>query len=262
MDTARAMTDMITQHDHGLGEAENIYHECFGHAAIGALRSFNRRFSTRPLTRSELTLFQASMAAFNRHTIGGIAILAGRLSDQVLPLLPKNGHEIGAYVLDAAVDEYGLRETVTHLELARNFAAYLGISADEIEARGNACPAAVELGDALFSWYRERPISFSLGVHAASEVTSVEEFVPWHDIFLKFPQYRFSHGLPEFAYMRAHYVHEPDHIHAAKLCIARYLDVLPEQCATLRAGVQAYLALYQEMFEELSGSIFGARGNG
>lgn len=262
MDTARTMTDTITQHEHGSGEAEDIYNECFAHSAIKALRSFNRQFSTRPLTRSELTLFLASMGAFNRHTIGGIAILAGRLSDQVLPLLPKNGHEIGAYVLDAAVDEYGLRETVTHLELARIFAAYLGISAAEIEARGNACPAAAELGDALFSWYRERPIAFALGVHAASEVTSVEEFVPWHDIFLKFPQYRFSREQPEFAYMRAHFVHEPDHIHAAKLCIARYLEVLPEQFATLRAGVQAYLAVYQRMFEELHDSIFGARGNG
>jgi pyrroloquinoline quinone (PQQ) biosynthesis protein C len=161
-------------------------------------------------------------------------------------------------VLDAAVDEYGLRETVTHVELARSFAAYLGISAEEIEARDNACPAAAELGDALFSWYRDRPVAFALGVHAASEVTSVQEFVSWHDIFLKFPQYRFARELPEFAYMRAHFVHEPHHIQGAKQCIARYLDVLPEESQALRAGVQAYLTLYQRMFQHLGDAIFGA----
>jgi hypothetical protein len=261
MDTAQAMTDMIAHHGHGFREADDIYGACFNHPAIAVLRSFNQRFSSRPLLRSELALFLASMAAFNRHTIGGIAILAGRLSDQVLPLLPRSGHEIGAYVLDAAVDEYGLRETVTHVELARRFAEYLGISAAEIEARNNACPAALELGDMLFSWYRDRPVAFSLGVHAASEVTSVEEFVPWHDIFLKFPQYRLSRELPEFAYMRAHFVHEPNHIHDAKLCIARYLDVLPGESGLLREGVLAYLAQYQRMFHQLDDEMFGGRAS-
>ena len=258
MDTAQAQTDMIAHHGHGFREADDIYSACFNHPAIAALRAFNQRFSSRPLTPPELALFLASMAAFNRHTIGGIAILAGRLSDQVLPLRPRNGHEIGAYVLDAAVDEYGLRETVTHVELARSFAEYLGIPAQTIEARDSACPAAVEIGDALFSWYRERPVAFALGVHAASEVTSVEEFVPWHDVFLKFPQYRFSREQPEFAYMRAHFVHEPGHINGANLCIARYLDVLPEESQALRAGVQAYLTLYQRMFQHLGDAIFGA----
>jgi hypothetical protein len=244
-------------HKQLFSEADAIYEDCSTHPAIAALLSFNRHFSSRPLTRSELLLFLASMATFNRHTIGGIAILAGRVSDQILPLSPKVGHEIGAHVLDAAVDEYGLRETITHVELARNFAAYLGISMEEIEARENACSTAVELGDALFSWYRERPVAFALGVHTASEVTSVEEFVPWHDIFLKFPQYRLSREMPEFAYLRAHYVHEPDHVNHAKRCIARYLDVLPGERDHLREGVRAYLTLYRTMFHQLSARIFG-----
>jgi pyrroloquinoline quinone (PQQ) biosynthesis protein C len=256
MYTAQTTIDKDARHEQPFREADEIYEGCSTHPAIAALRSFNRHFSSRPLTRSELLLFLASMATFNRHTIGGIAILAGRLSDQLLPVLPKVGHEIGAYVLDAAVDEYGLRETITHVELARNFSEYLGISTEEIEARENACSSAVELGDALFSWYRERPVAFSLGVHVASEVTSVEEFVPWHDIFLKFPQYRFSREIPEFAYLRAHYVHEPNHINGAKQCMTRYLDVLPSERGHLREGVQAYLSLYRKMFHQLKARIF------
>jgi hypothetical protein len=257
MYTEQTTTDKDALHKQLFREADAIYEGCSTHSAIEVLRAFNRNFSSRPLTRSELRLFLASMATFNRHTIGGIAILAGRVSDQILPLLPKVGHEIGAHVLDAAVDEYGLRETITHVELARNFAAYLGISIEEIEARENACSAAVELGDALFSWYREKPVAFALGVHTASEVTSVEEFVPWHDIFLKFPQYRFSREMPEFAYLRAHYVHEPDHADNAKRCIARYLDVLPGEQGHVRQGTRAYLSLYRKMFHQLSARIFG-----
>ncbi len=257
MDTAPGMSDKTILRNGTFHDVDESYESCFDHTALTALRTFNRHFSSRALTRSEIRLFLASMAAFNRHSIGGIAILAGRLSDQILPLSPKCGHEIGAYVLDAAVDEYGLRETITHVELARNFAEFLGISSEEIEARDNACPASIELGDALFSWYREWPVACALGVHAASEVTSVEEFVPWHDIFLKFPQYRFSRELPQFEYMRAHYVHEPDHINNAKLCIRRYLAVLPGHRGLVQEGARIYLSLYQRMFQQLDARIFG-----
>jgi hypothetical protein len=239
-----------------LVHADEIYGRCLRHPAITALRSFNRHFSSRPLTPAELVLFLASMAAFNRHTIGGIAILAGRLSDEMLGHLPRTGHEIAAYVLDAAVDEYGLRETANHVELARKFAEHLGISADEVEASRNACASAVKLGDALFSWYRDEPVAFALGAHTASEVTSVNEFMSWHDVFLIFPQYRFSRDSPEFEYMRAHYTHEPDHTTNTRKCISRYLDVLPGHGVLLREGAETYLDLYQEMFHELDTLIF------
>ena len=257
MDTALRLLDGNRIPNPTFPSADEIYEACFHHSAIAALKAFNAHFDSRSLTRPELRLFLASMASFNRHTIGGIAILAGRLSDEILPLRPRNGHEVGAYVLDAAVDEYGLRESVTHVELARNFAEHLGVSAEEVEARENACTAALDLGDALFSWYRERPVAFALGVHAASEVTSVREFVPWHDTFLKFPEYRFSITTPEFEYMRAHAVHEPDHINGAKHCIQRYLDVLPERGPLIHEGAQAYLSLYERMLRELDTQIFG-----
>jgi pyrroloquinoline quinone (PQQ) biosynthesis protein C len=197
------------------------------------------------------------MAAFNRHTIGGIAILAGRLSDEILPHRPISGHEVGAYVLDAAVDEYGLRGTVTHVELARNFAEHLGIGADEIEARENACRAAAELGDALFSWYREMPAAFALGVHTASEATSMEEFGAWHDVFLSFREYRLSPEASEFEYLRVHSAHEPGHTMNARRCVGQYLDVFPERGRQLREGAEAYLGLYARMFQDLDGLIFG-----
>ncbi|MDB6082360.1 MAG: hypothetical protein JWN43_241 [Gammaproteobacteria bacterium] len=236
--------------------ADVIYGSSIEHSAVSSLRSFNRRFASRPMSRSELLLFLASMAAFNHHTVAGIAILAGRLSDEILPHRPTTGHEIGAHVLHAAVDEYGLRGTATHVELARNFAAHLGIAPEEVTARENACPGSVCLGDALFSWYRSSPVAFALGVHTASEITSVNEFMSWHDIFLSFPQYRFSRDMPEFQYMRAHYTLEPDHVKSTRTCIGRYLDVLPGHGELLREGAETYLNLYQRMFHELETLIY------
>jgi hypothetical protein len=250
MDAAEKITSR------GTLDAERICDACARHAGLAALDAFNRHLASRPLARQELRLFLASLAAFNRHTIGGIAILAGRLSDEVLPHLPKTGHEIGAYVLDAAVDEYGLRESVTHVELARDFAEYLGIPCGEVEATQNACPAAVKLGDALFSWYRESPAAFALGVHTASEVTSAQEFIAWHDVFLSFPQYRLTREMPAFEYMRAHCVHEPAHINHARTCVGRYLDALPAHRRPLADGAQAYLDLYEQMFHQLDRMIF------
>lgn len=257
MESAQAMLEVYEPREHMVPrEGDAIYDDCRKHPALTALRSFNSHFDSRPLEKPELLVFLASMALFNRHTVGGIAILAGRLSDQVLPFLPISGHEIGAYILDAAVDEYGLRESVTHVQLARIFAQYLGISAKEAECRENACAAAIELGDALFSWYRHETVAFALGVHTASEATSVEEFAPWHDTYLKFPQYGFARDLPEFEYMRAHCVHEPGHINNARLCVTKYLEVLPEEQVNLRKGARAYLRLYQRMFEQLTARIF------
>jgi hypothetical protein len=237
-------------------DAEEICEGCLAHPAVAALARFNHHLASRPLGRPELRLFLASMAAFNRHTIGGIAILAGKLSDEILPHRPRSGHEIGAHVLDAAVDEYGLRGSVTHVELARNFAEHLGVAADEIEARENACVSSTELGDALFSWYRDMPAAFALGVHTASEVTSMEEFGSWHDIFLKFPEYRLSREATAFEYLRVHAVHEPQHTMSARRCVGGYLEVFPEHGRQLREGARAYLCLYAGMFRELDTLIF------
>jgi hypothetical protein len=244
-------------HAQAVAEAEEIYESCLGHPAFAALARFNLHLASRPLTRPELRLFLASMAAFNRHTIGGIAILAGRLSDEILPHRPTSGHEVGAHVLDAAVDEYGLRGTVTHVELARNFAEHLGIPANEVEARDNAGRVATELGDALFRWYREMPVAFALGVHTASEVTSMEEFGSWHDIFLEFREYRLSREAAEFEYLRVHSTHEPEHTMSARRCVCKYLDVFPGGSGQLREGAGAYLGLYARMFHELDMLIFG-----
>ena len=84
----------------------------------------------------------------------------------------------------------------------------------------------------------------------------MKEFMAWHDVFLKFPEYRFLRDTPQFEYMRAHFVHEPDHISHTRTCVSRYLDVLPGHGALLREGAERYLDLYQEMFDELDTLIF------
>jgi hypothetical protein len=255
MDTSTAEMELIPAQG-GFGPA-GLHEQCLGHPGLAALARFNAHLAARALTHAELRLFLASMAAFNRHTIGGIAILAGRLSDEVLPHRPHSGHEVGAFVLDAAVDEYGLRGTVTHVELARKFAEYLGVPPGEVDERRYACAASAELGDALFLWYREMPVAFALGVHTASETTSMEEFGSWHDTFLERPEYGLTREMAAFEYLRVHSVHEPEHTVSASRCVSQYLSIFPQHERQLHEGALTYLGLYARMFQELDALIFG-----
>jgi Iron-containing redox enzyme len=235
---------------------DDVWRDIESHPAMRVLNDFNRHLAARVLTLPERLLFLASVAAFNRHTVAGIAILAGRISDEILPLQPRTGHRVGASVLDAAVDEYGLHGGPTHVELARDFANYLGVDPKEVEATANAAPTALKIGESLRAWYREAPVAFSLGVHLASEATSVTEFMAWHEIFLNFPQYRFTRDTPEFEYLRAHFALEPDHIRSARGCCAEYLQALPGNGRLLQDGADRYLDLYRKMFHELDTLIF------
>src|ERR1700704_3952838 len=54
MHTAQTTIDKDALHEPLFREANEIYEDCSTHPAFPALRSFNRRFSSRPLTRSEL----------------------------------------------------------------------------------------------------------------------------------------------------------------------------------------------------------------
>ena len=66
----------------------------------------------------------------------------------------------------------------------------------------------------------------------------------------------FSRETPEFEYLRAHYVHEPDHINNTRTCATKYLDVFAGHGELLREGAETYLDLYQKMFHELDTLIF------
>jgi len=152
-----------------------------------ALRSIGT--SSRPLTRPELLLFPASMAASIAHD-RRYRDLAGKVSDQILPLLTQADMRSEPTCSTRRSTNMGARDH-HHVRVGAEFRRLSGnLNGGNRGARERVLRRP-QTGRCAIFLVRERPVAFALGLHTASEVTSVEEFIPWHDIFLKFPQYRF-----------------------------------------------------------------------
>ena len=222
-----------------------------------SFRRFADQLSAQELEREKLLVFFASMTAFVRYITPGIPALAVRLSDELYPLVPYRAHGIAAHILDASMDEYGLTGTKPHAELLRDFALYFELTEEEIMAPENAVPAANELGDRLREWYRSAPVAFGLGVHTASEVTGYEEAYGFHQAFLHPPKYGLTQDLEAFTYVKTHVENEGDHSTDVVRCLDNYLALQPEKMEEIIAGNDTYMVLYDHMFREMSGAVFG-----
>ena len=237
-------------------KAQPVYDLCHNSDGIKALNKFNGLLETRALTLNQRRIFLASLRSFNRHTIGGIAALVYRLSDELGSLLPYGAHRLAAQIMDAAMDEYGLRGTKPHDELFLDFAVHLGVSQEEVEDQSEGVHSAIELGDNLHGWYREVPVPFGLGTHIASEITGLAEFTGWAKPFLMFSDYRLLPTDAAYTYIKAHVDLEPQHSSFTKRCIGEYLNLNPNAGEQIIEGADSYLKLYAAMFTELSEAIF------
>jgi hypothetical protein len=233
-----------------------IYAEAENHPGVAALRRFNDKLSEEEVARERLLVFFASMTAFVRHITPGIPALASRLSDDLLKLEPYRAHGIAARILDASFDEYGLSGTKPHAELLRDFAGHFGLSAAEINDPAHAVPAAREIGERMFGWYRQAPLPFALGMHCASEVTGYQEAHGFYAAFLQPPKYGLSADHPDFTYVAAHVDNEEDHSRDVVLCLDDYLALKPETVAEVRRGCLDFMTLYERMFREMYEGVF------
>jgi len=233
------------------GPGQRLYEDCLAHPGVAALRQFNRDFAAREVGRDALLAFFASMTAFVRHITPGIPALASRLADELLPLAPYRAHGIAAHILDASVDEHGLSGTKPHAELLRDFAAWFGLGEAEINDPARAVPAANEIGEKLFGWYRSAPVPFSLGMHTASEVTGHQEAHGFHAAFLQPPKYGLAADTPAFAYVATHVEAEDDHSRDVVIALDAYLALRPEAEPAVREGAEAFLEVYRRLFAEL-----------
>lgn len=237
------------------GAGQRLYDLCLAHPGVPALHAFNRGFAEREVERAGLLAFFASMTAFVRHITPGIPALASRLADELLPLAPYRAHGIAAHILDASVDEHGLSGTKPHAELLRDFAAWFGLSEAEINDPANAVPAANEIGEKLFHWYRSAPVPFSLGMHTASEVTGYQEAHGFYAAFLQPSKYGLAVDTPAFAYVATHVEAEDDHSRDVVIALDAYLELRPGSEPALQEGAEAFLEVYRRLFEELQGAV-------
>lgn len=240
-----------------------LYRQIEGHEGMASINGFNHDLLQRPLNQEERGVFLASLRAFNRWIPAGILSLASRLSDEYMLAHPFDAYDLASPVLEPAVDEYGLSGNVrrSHFRLFSDFASHLGVNETELEDHKNQVLNSIVLGEFLRHWYRYYPTGFGLGVHAASEATSMLEFTGWHPAFLKFREYGFHEGHPALNYVAVHTTLEEDHTKGAKIGIENFLRDggsigTMEQ---IQSGALGYMEMYAAMFNQLRQRIFGTR---
>lgn len=235
---------------------DSIYTAIGTHPGMEAIKELNAALATRPLTPGERKVFLASLRTFNRDIPAGILSLTSRLTDLLLSAHPYTAYKKAGHILDSAADEYGLQGMKAHFELFSDFSKHLGVSEEDLENAKWMAPGSLRLGQAMHKWYREESVDFGLGVHVASEATSLEEFKGWKIAFLKFPEYGFSENTPAFLYIMSHGELEPGHSEDAKVFLEDYLRSVKDGGAAILKGAQDYMDLYFGMFSELRHRLF------
>ena len=218
---------------------------------MAELHKFNIQLSRRRLTAPGLLIFLASLWRFNKNIASGIPVLASRLADDLSEIAPLHAHKVAAHILDAAVDEFGLGNNRSHWRLFFDFAKHFKFSPQEVMDPAHAAKSAVNLGDKLFGWYRQKPVAYAIGVHLASEMSSLQEFRGWRTAFLRLPEYGLRERSPSFAYIRSHFNVEGSHVRKSQQALRLYLHWRPREAQQVLSGAESYLNKYASMFSEL-----------
>lgn len=232
-----------------------LLHEVRSHHAIDEVRAFNERLKGEKLSHERLRVFLSSLLSFNRHVAAGIAVLSGRLVDELIESSPFEAHKLASMLLRSASDEFGLGGKYTHAELFAQFSEELGVQRNEIHNNKYSVPASRDLGESLFSWYRTDSVAFGLGVHLASEVTSGEEFDGWDTVFFE-NGYFLEKNSQGGKYITVHTKIEHEHAEEISQLLALYLGMYPLNSEAVVDGARSYLQKYQQMFSSLNKTVF------
>jgi hypothetical protein len=222
-------------------------------SSFPALDAFNSVLAAaRPVHPADAAVFLCSIYCMDRSAPAGIVTLAARLTDALVPVAPFEAHALAAHVLEAAMDEYGLRGGPTHAELLARFGEALGVPRDVLVARAHAPEGARALERGMQTWFRDSPVDFALGVHLASELTSRREFTRWLSTLG-------DNDHPGWEYLRAHCAVEDDHISGLTTFADAWLRLRPGVEDRVMEGVRAYDAAYARMFREMTAAIVQRR---
>lgn len=199
-----------------------------------------------------LRVLTSSVWAFNRRIAPGLPILAGRIADAIEG--SGQGLAVGAHVLGAAMDEFGLSgdAPLDHHRLYREFAE-AATGQTEFDDR-DAVPEAITMGQEMGAAYRHEPVAVSLGYHAASELTSDMEFTSWERALRASGRV----DLAESAYIQEHVAVEEDHGASSQLAIDRWLQVQPADEAAVVWGAERYLVRYAAMMHQIADAMIEA----
>jgi hypothetical protein len=239
--------------------------EIENHGALIELATFGRNLASRPLTLEERKIYFATMWAFFKEIPTGILALALHVSDDWLTRDQWNGTAMGAHILFADVDEFGL-QTIhkkfqpTHHHLFHDLVNFLGVEDGDFSDPRYVLGAGRQMGEITRKYYREEPIQTGLGFHMASELTSSIEFRYFLDGFKKHKEaYAIkADNDPVLTFFRIHTLVEPMHLAQSEEIINRYLEIDPSALDLIENGAIAFMKGFEHLFAALNKRIYGA----
>lgn len=243
-------------------EVQRLKQDIFSHPAMAALDRFGARLQHRPLSRSELAVFFASVGRFVLEIPPGIVALASRITDHYLTRTPFDALRMGARILFAAVDEYGLsqveqRMLPTHHQLYSDMAAHWGLR-DELTDANNMIPAAHEFALTIADHYRTKSIAHALGMHIGVETTAPIEFSHYLKGFRRFQaEYQIREGDPMLNFLWIHLDVEESHREMGLEMVDLWAQGNDSILSEVRDGAFAFMTQYGRFFEGLEARLFG-----
>jgi len=234
------------------------------HRVFGRLLEFGREMKARPLDAQQRRTLLASLWTFFEQFPTGILALTVRACDEWARRDPWSATSMGANVLFADVDEFGLNNVAdriypSHHQMFLEFANHLGVKREDLLSTKNVVHGAYTLAKLVHELYRHAPLGNGLGMHFASELVASVEFQALFDGFRTHKQaYGFSSDEDEaLTFIRIHTTVEPKH--------------LGQNCELIKTGLQEgmirsddvvsaavkYLDQFDLVYQELNHTLFG-----
>lgn len=226
------------------------------HKGFLELQKFNANLINQKLTTDQSKVFAQNLVAFNHGIYAGILSLAYRLTDRLLEIAPDHAHKIGKLLVETGADEFGVGKGEPHYLLQASFAKALGCTRNEVHEFPHAFTEAIGFGENVYSWYREKSVAFGLGLHFASEGTSLEEFSTWEKVFhLKaYPGIKPKSAAEIF--LKIHATFEPQHQKDTLDAVTSYLSYFPDEQQEVKEGMRAFLDGSRSMFSRMNKEFF------
>lgn len=228
------------------------------------LNFFESNLKQRALNNKECKILFATLRAFYHETPSGILCLALRVHDYWDKINTWEAMAKAAYLLSAAVDEFGLdtrkEYNLTHHQHFKLIANYFNVTTEDLKSPVNILEAGKNMGKAAHEFYRKKPIPDSLGFHLASEITSFYEFKTLLEGFQKhIDKYKISsqEDLP-LDFFQIHTKIEHSHGVASEIITNNYLKINPQDIKYITDGVFIYMQYYQALFKSLNQVIFSS----
>jgi pyrroloquinoline quinone (PQQ) biosynthesis protein C len=245
---------------------DTIVNDMQNHSAIHTLHAFGSLLRKYPLSHANTQKFLASLWIFFEEVPTGIMACALNICDQYRDINPWESTSVGARILIANIDEFGLQDShnqyySTHHQLFLQLANRLGVSGTQLKNNDNIMQAGRDLAKVTRNLYRGLPTGRALGLHLASELTSSIEFGHFYHGFLENASHYGLSGKPseDLLFFKIHTEVEPMHYAEGVKMINAHIHQFPHEVHDIEQGGKAFLDSFEALFVAFNQELFPAQ---